>query len=168
MSSNVWRSMLAVAVGVLAIAMVGAATSQPSEGGIEGTYRLVSRDLPDGTMVRSPEIFGLMTYSHGYRNFNIYWKEGDKAFSIGMASEYKLADETYSETDLYYAVNDEIGGKGMSYDLSRRVGSSPVTRDHGRLSFQMPLHDEPAVVFDRNGFTATREGAFVDHWERVK
>jgi hypothetical protein len=33
---------------------------------------------------------------------------------------------------------------------------------------KLPLRDEPDVVVTVDGLTATREGEFVDHWERVR
>jgi hypothetical protein len=37
-----------------------------------------------------------------------------------------------------------------------------------RIEFQLPLHDEPYVVFEGDKFTVTRAGAFVDHREKIK
>jgi len=56
----------------------------------------------------------------------------------------------------------------VSYDLSSSTGTSPVSITERRIEFQLPLHGEPSVVFEGDKFTATRKGAFVDHWERVK
>lgn len=136
---------------------------------IEGTYRLVSRDLPDGSTVSPPDIQGMLTYTEDYRNFNIYWTgpEG-KRFSISIIAEYELTEDTYTETNIYRMVNDEVGGAGLSYDLSPQSGSSPATRENGSVAIDLPLWDEPSVVFTSDGATATREGVFVDHWERVE
>lgn len=136
---------------------------------LEGTYRFVSRDLPDGTTMSPPDIQGLLTYTEGYRNFNIYWTDADgKAMSISVIAQYELSEETYSETNVYTMVNDEIGGIAVSYDLSSTSGSSPVVREEGSLSMTLPLRGEPALVVTADGITATREGEFVDHWERVE
>lgn len=43
----------------------------------------------------------------------------------------------------------------------------PVTREGGRLSYQLPF-DAPKVTFEGDQLTATLEGVFVDHWERIK
>ena len=37
-----------------------------------------------------------------------------------------------------------------------------------RIEMKFPLHGEPKVAFAGNKMTATAEGAFVDHWERVQ
>lgn len=136
--------------------------------GIEGTYKFVKRVLPDGKEQVPPDINGLLTYTGSYRNFNIYWKDPEgKVFSISYIAAYELTPEEYSENCIYYMVNDQIGGKGISYDFSNPSGKSPVKVEGGRIEFKLPLHNEPVVVFDGDGFTATREGEFVDHWEKV-
>ncbi len=136
---------------------------------IDGTYRFVSRDLPDGTKVQPPDVVGLFTASHGYRNFNIYWHDAaGKRTSISYIATYKLTAREYSEAPLYGMVNDETSGKPINYTFSEPTKASPVTMKDGRISFQLPNHDEPSVVFDANGFTATRAGVFVDHWVKVR
>jgi hypothetical protein len=136
---------------------------------LEGTYRLVSRDLPDGSTITPPDIEGMITFANGYRNFNVYWHdETGKATSISIIAEYELTEDTYTETNIYAMTNDEIAGTGVTYDLESTSGSAPVTREDGSLSMKLPLRDEPAVVIDEDGFTATREGEFVDHWERIE
>ena len=138
---------------------------------IEGTYRLVSRDLPDGSKQVPPAIYGLDTYTKGYRNFNIYWKDArGKVLSVSEVATYQLTPKEYREKSIFFLVNDEISGKGVSYDLSAPSGVSPVTISGTRIETKLPLHGEPDIVFEGNKATATGKGAFgtfVDHWERV-
>lgn len=157
-------------LGFAALGIGQTATAQPAMApNIDGTYRFVSRDLPDGTKQMPPDVVGVNSFSHGYRNFNIYWHDAQgKRFSISYIASYKFIGKEYSEKSLYMMVNDEIGGKGLSYDLTGPSGKAPVTVDGARISFQFPNYGEPAVVFDGNGLTATRAGAFVDHWVKVK
>ncbi len=163
------RGKLAVASASMILVvgvMVFAAAKSPHS--IEGTYRLVSRDLADGTQQVPPQIHGLLTYTEEYRNFNIYWADdAGKRMSISSIATYSLTDDAYTETSIYYMVNDEIGGAGLSYDLSGQSGSSPITAEDGGIAFSLPLFDEPNVVYEDDGFTASREGVFVDHWEEV-
>ncbi|CAN5173264.1 hypothetical protein BH18GEM1_BH18GEM1_14340 [soil metagenome] len=148
-------------------AIVFAVAKSPNS--IEGTYRLVSRGLPDGTRLVPPQLQGLLTYTEEYRNFNIYWTDTEgKRMSISSIATYSLTDDEYTETSIYYMVNDEIGGAGLSYDLSGQSGSSPITAEDGGIAFSLPLFDEPNVVYEDDGFTASREGVFVDHWEEVE
>ena len=145
------------------------APKKPTRPSIKGTYRLVSRDLPDGTTVRPPVVEGLLSFSNKYRNFNVTWTDsGGKRTSIAAISEYKLTNKEYSETNIYYLVSDEIGDKALEYDVKSATAKSPLTKGEGTLAFQLPLHGEPAVVFTERGLTATRQGEFVDHWEKVK
>jgi hypothetical protein len=154
------------ALGLTQTATAAGPMKAPS---IDGTYRFVSRDLPDGTKQQPPDVVGLITFSHGYRNFNVYWHDAQgKRFSISYVASYKFTGKEYSEKSLYMMVNDEIGGKGISYDLTGPSGKAPVTVDGARISFQYPNYGEPAVVFEGDTMTATRAGVFVDHWEKVK
>ncbi|MGH7166601.1 MAG: hypothetical protein ACREIS_13875 [Nitrospiraceae bacterium] len=175
---NLNKRPTAVLVGLLGLI---AATSQaaceasktpgPETKGIsiEGTYRLVSRELPDGTKQGPPVVVGLITFTKEYRNFNVHWKDAKgKSFSVSNIATYTLTDKEYSEKSLDFMVNDEIGGKGISYDPSNPTGSSPVTVKEGRIEFQLPLHGEPSLVFEGNKFRATRPGVFIDYWEKVK
>jgi hypothetical protein len=158
-------------IGVLAllVALVGwtrtgsEAVSPPS---IEGTYRLVSRDLANGTTQRPPDILGLMTYTSEYRNLNVYWTESEgKRLSFSTMGTYVLTEREYSEKGMYRLVFDGTSGE---LDLSGPSGSTPVMIEGDRIAFQFPLYGEPSAVFTRDGFTATQKGVFVDHWEKVK
>ena len=143
----------------------------PKPPSLEGSYRLASRDLPDGSTQVPPAIDGLITYTKGYRNFNIYWKDASgKLFSVSSVATYDLTPKEYREKSIFFLVNDEIGGKGVSYDLSGESGASPVTITGMRVEMQLPLHGEPQIAFEGNRVTATGKGAFgtfVDHWQRV-
>ena len=164
-SKNTLASLL---MGIAAlIACAGqAAAEAPS---IEGTYKLVSRELPNGTKQGPPDVLGLITYTKEYRNFNVYVKDATgTSFSISSISSYKLTDKEYSEKNIYYMVNDEGGGKGVTYDVSGSTATSPVSVKDKRIEFQLPLHGEPSVAFEGDKFTATKKGAFIDYWERVK
>lgn len=160
---------LGLGFAALGLAQPVAAAEPMKAPSIDGTYMLVSRNLADGTKQQSPDVVGLTTLRHGYRNFNIYWHDAKgKRFSISYVASYTFTGKEYSEKSIYSMVNDEIAGKGVTYDLSGPSGKSPVTVDGARISFQFPNYGEPAVVFEGDTFTATRAGVFVDHWVRVK
>jgi hypothetical protein len=150
--------------------LTGVAVAQKAPS-IAGTYRLVSRVMPDGSTQVPPMIDGLMTYTVGYRNFNVHWKNAaGKTFSVSYAASYALTPKEYREKSIFFLINDEISGKGVNYDVSGASGTSPVTITGTAIGFQLPLHGEPALVFDGNTLTATAIGpfgTFVDHWERV-
>ena len=138
-------------IGALCFAGEQPTPQAPSAPTIEGTYQLISRQLPDGTMLKPPAIMGLFTYTKSHRNFNIVWKDDPgKFFSYSLASTDKLTSTEYSKTLLFSILNDQIGGKDIVYDLSGKTQSVPVK-----------------VVFKGNKLTATAEGRFVDLWEKV-
>jgi len=160
---------LSVVVVTTVATTLGGAGPLPQPPSIEGTYRLVGRDLPDGSKQRPPNVVGLITYTSQYRNFNVYVKDASgKAFSVSYIATYRLTEKEYSEKSLYHLVNDEIGGTGMRYDLSGPTGASPVSIKDSRIAVKLPLYDEPTVVFEGDKLTATLTGHFVDHWEKVK
>jgi hypothetical protein len=146
---------------------------------IEGTYRLVSRTLPDGTKQYPPDIIGLMTYTKDHRTVNIMWKgpEG-KLYALALGSTYTLTPKEYRETLLFVIEHDEISGAGMHYDFTPRTRTTSVTVDGGRLQFKLPF-DPPTVVFDGKTLTATAQsGIFappvpapegrIDVWEKIE
>lgn len=150
----------------IVVALTGVGCARPVS--IEGTYTLVRRELPDGGIMRPPDVVGCMTFSETYRNFNICWKDGDgRRHSVSYVATYSLSDKEYSEESIYRMVNDEISGEGLSYDFSRPSGSSPVSIEDGGIEFRFPLYDEPSGVFEGDEFTATQPGDFVDFWEKV-
>jgi hypothetical protein len=160
-------TLVALTIGVLCFAGEPPTPRASTAPTIEGTYQLVSRKLPDGTIQRPPEIMGLLTYTKSHRNFNVVWKDANhKFFSYSLVSTYTLTPTEYREALLFSILNDQIGGKDIVYDLSGKTQSVPVKIDGGRLQFKLPF-DPPAVVFEGDTMTATAEGRFVDIWEKV-
>lgn len=135
---------------------------------IEGTYQLVSRTLPDGTKMASPDIIGLLTFTKTHQNFNVFWKQPDgKKFSLSIISTYKLTDKDYTETRLYMLQNDELTGKGLTYDFSGQSKTVPITIAGGSIKIKMPF-DPPTVTFSENGLTGVAESMFTDYWEKIE
>ena len=155
-----------ILIGMAFLCVSIAAAQAPS---IEGTYQLVSRTLPDGTVLKPPDIMGLSTNTKSHRNFNIVQKDATGKFSsTSRVSTYKLTATEYSETVLFSIVNDQIGGKEIVYDLSRQTRSAPVTVEGGRIQFKSPFNQR-SFVFEGNTWTSTAENnANVDVWEKVQ
>jgi hypothetical protein len=159
---------LVLTLGVLSFAGEPPKPQASSAPSIEGTYRLISRQLPDGTRLSPPDIMGLWTHTKSHRNFNLVRKDATGKFSSrSTVSTYKLTATEYSETVLFSIVNDQIGGKEIVYDLSGQTRSSPVTVEGGRIQFKSPF-TPPTLVFEGNKITATAEGGFVDVWEKIE
>jgi hypothetical protein len=142
------------------------ASSAPS---IEGTYQLISRKLPDGTVLKPPDIMGLNTFTKSHRNFNFVQKDATGKFaSFSFVSTYKLTATEYSETVLFSIRTDQIGGKDIVYDLSGQPRSVPVTVEGGRIQFRSPFTLR-SFVFEGNKWTSTTENnTNVDVWEKVE
>jgi hypothetical protein len=142
---------------------------------IVGTWKFVSRKLPDGTVLTPPMAQGLQTFTKTMRNFNVVWADNTgKHFSYSVISNYKLTDKEYTETLMYSCMNDELGvmkdkpaGSGPTYVMKSESKTTPVTVDGSKFTFQFPF-DPPQAVFDGNTMTATLAGGFVDTWERTR
>lgn len=165
---NVSRPIVMIVLAATAAVgwMTATARSDEPAPSIQGTYVLDFRELPDGKLVRPPEIVGMLTFTKDRRNFNVYWTENGKPVSISTISKYSLTETEYTEESLYYFENG-VGGKGPTYETTAVSGKAPVAAKGGQIEVQLPLHGEPKVFFDRNGLTAARAGAFVDHWKKI-
>jgi hypothetical protein len=157
-------ALFGVLVGMVLLFALTASAQAPS---IEGTYKLLSRQLPDGTVLKPPDIMGLITNTKSYRNVNILQKDAAGKFtSTSYVLTYKLTATEYSETMLFRIFNDQIGGKDIVYDVSERTQSVPVKLEGARIQFKSPFNP-PTAVYEGNKMTATLEGQFVDTWEKV-
>lgn len=154
--------MRAAMLGLLLVGSLGCAT------GIQGTYELYLRELPDGSKQAPPEIHGLATWTATARNFNVHWKDARGTdLSFSYMAKYELTATEYRETPLI-GIEKRTARSPLRY-IDGPTASSPVTRDGGTLRFQMPHSSEdPTLEFDGNGFKATAEGQFVDYWRRIK
>ena len=82
-----------ILVGMVLLFASAASAQTPS---IEGTYQLISRQLPDGKVLKPPDIMGLQTYTKSHRNFNLVLKDATGKFSsISAAATYKLTATEY-------------------------------------------------------------------------
>jgi hypothetical protein len=133
---------------------------------IEGTYKLVSRTLPDGTVLYPPDVIGLLTVMDGYRTVNIFWKDADgKPVVLSHGTSYTMTATDFTETNLFLHA-ENFNGEAMINDFSNQTGTSPMKVKGERVEFKWPL-DDPLIVIEGNKKTATIEGALVDLWERV-
>ena len=158
-------ALLGILVGIVLLCAIAASAQTPS---IEGTYQLVSRTLPNGTMLKPPDIMGLCTYTKSHRNFNLVQKDATGKFLSGSSvSTYKLTATEYHETRLFSIVNDQIGGKDIVYDLSGETRSAPVMVEGGRIQFKLPFESLISVVVEGNKITVTTATGGIDVWEKV-
>lgn len=138
-------------------------TPQPS---IEGTYRLVSRELADGTKLQAPDVMGLFTYTKTRRNFNIAAKDEKGPTFNSRIAEYHLTPTDYSETHVLAIASNDTDRDRFTYTRTESTKSVPVKAEGDRIEFQP--EGEPVLVFEGTKLTATMEGEFVDVWEKVE
>jgi hypothetical protein len=149
----------AVLVTTLVLCASAAWAQAPS---IEGTYRLVSRTLKDGTVLTPPEVMGLQTYTKSYRNFNILSKDANGQFvSRSIVATYTLTPTEYIETTLFHIF---VRGQEMRHEVSTPPQRSAVTIEAERIQFRT---EQRVAVYEGNRFTATSP-ASVDVWEKVE
>ena len=132
---------------------------------------MVRRELPDGTVQFAPAVKGMITYTKEFRNFSVVSKDDQGRFySECYVARYTLTDQEYTETSILI-VDDQIGDKGISYDLSNTTAKSPVSIDRGRIRFALPQPFEQAlsitVEFDGATLKAAGKDLFIDYWEKV-
>jgi hypothetical protein len=154
------RALSGVLVGTVVLFASAASAPIPS---IEGTYQLVLRTLPDGTVLKPPDIMGLQTYTKSYRNFNILSKDAEGKFvSRSIVATYTLTPTEYTETTLFHIF---VRGQEIRHELAGQPQRSAVTVDAGRLQFHRPV-EQRVTVFEGNKFTSTSANN-VDIWENV-
>ena len=158
-----------VIAGIASLGFAAEPHQEPSPPpSIEGTYKLLSRTFSDGKVLGGHEVVGLFTYTKTHRNFNIAWKDSaGKHWSYSLVSTYTLTATQYTETILASILNDEIGGKGITYAMNGSTQHVPVDVNGGRIEIKMPF-DPVTAVFDGDKLICTRDGEFVDSWEKVK
>jgi hypothetical protein len=153
------RVLSAIPLTALLLFASAASAQAPS---IEGTYRLVSRTLRDGTVVKPPDVMGLQTYTKRYRNFNILSKDAKGQFvSRSIVATYTLTPTEYIEITLFHIL---VRGQEVRHEVSTPPQRSVVTIDAGRIQFRT---EQRVAVYEGNRFTATSPDS-VDVWEKVE
>ncbi len=62
----------------------------------DGTYRLVMRKLPDGTVLTPPAVHGVGTFKNGVYQLTLFWRTPEgKTAALSRISEWK-----WSETEV--------------------------------------------------------------------
>ena len=155
--------LLTLAVGLFGITVsLNAAEST----GIDGNYKLVSHQTPDGKVVKAPHVAGMINLtSGGYKNLNVmYQGVTSKSQSISLIARYKLVGSTYTET-LLSAANDPLTGKVLA--SSGVTKSVKVTREGGSIKFTPPF-ELAHYEFKGDKLIATLPNKSVDTWVKVK
>jgi hypothetical protein len=134
---------------------------------LDGTWRLVMRKLPDGTVQTPPTVQGMGTTKNGVNQLIVFWPTPDgKPASISQISKWEWFDTEVAATPVL-VIFDDGSGKPPVYAVGGETKRVPFTKQGGRVSYQHPIN-APFIVYEGDKLTATLEGVFVDYWERVK
>ena len=169
------RNFFLLALGVILLASFLAAPSAEAQStDLVGSYELMYRDLKGGNKLHAPEgVAGMLTFTNSRRNFNVTWKHDDgSTASISFVGGYKLTEDQYCETPIYWMQNNVDGLGIVKYGAPTEKGEcATVMRDGDTIMFT--FKGEPVIAMfegDRITATATDEDGdviFVDHWRRV-
>ena len=133
----------------------------------DGTWQLVMRKLPDGTVQTPPTVQGRFTFKSGVSQLIVFWPTPDgKPASLSELSKWEWSETQVSATPLL-VIFDDGSGKPALYGVGGETKRAPITRQGGRVSYQHPI-DPPFIVWEGDKLTATLEGVFVDYWEKVR
>ncbi len=106
---------------------------------IEGSWKLVSRVLPDG-----------------------------KLGSFSALAAYRLTADEYTESRLFRVFDDPSSGKGVDYETVGAVRAEPMKQTGQQIRIKAPF-DPVTWIFEGSKLTAIAAGGeFVDNWARVK
>lgn len=136
---------------------------------IEGSWKLVSRTLPDGTVVSGPHLQGLLTFSNGYRHISVVFQTPDGTFgSFSALAAYTISSTEYRETRLFRVFDNPMSGEGVDYHTAGAMKVEPVQQRGREIRINAPF--DPVIwSFDGDTMTAVAVGGeFEDRWERVK
>jgi len=157
----VWRRILGGLVA--AFALIALAQAE----GVDGTWRLVMRKLPNGMELTPPAVYGMSTTKNGLNQLIVFWPTPDgRSASLSSISRWEWSETDVAVTPLV-VIFDDGSGKPPVYSVGGDTKRTSLQKQGARVSYQHPI-DPPFIVREGEKMTATLEGAFVDYWERVK
>ena len=134
---------------------------------LDGTWRLMMRKLPDGTVQTPPTVQGMSTFKNGVNQLIVFWPTPDgKPASLSQVTKWEWSETEVAVTPVL-VIFDDGSGKPPAYTVGGERKTAPVTRQGNRVSYQHPTN-APFIVREGDRSTATLEGVFSDYWERVK
>jgi len=162
------NGLVRIVAGAMALVLLTAVAVLAESPALQGTYKLVSRQLPDGTTKSQPDVMGLLTFTSTHRTLNVVWKgPNDIISTYSLASTYKLESGKYTEKVLFSSLNDHMAGQKPTYDLVAKNQTVRVVTGE-MAAAEKPHVDVPTMIIDGNKITTTAEGSFIDTWERIE
>lgn len=133
---------------------------------VQGTWKLVSRTLPDGSVVKEPDVIGFTTYTADKRDVLFAVKGNDGNYGgLIIQSKYSLTEKAYTEENLAFLKN--FGAKTIVVPLKK--GTSRVTVKDGRIEFALPTAGNSPVVVEGDTMTVGVKGKDpFDVYKKVK
>jgi hypothetical protein len=132
----------------------------------DGTWQLVKRELPDGTVLTPPAVYGRSSVKSGVTQLVVFWPApGGKNASLSSLSRWEWSESEVAATPIL-VIFDDGSGNGPVYAVGGDTKRSPITKQGGRYSYQHPI-DPPFIVLEKKKMTATLKGAFTDYWEKL-
>src|SRR3954462_6023299 len=119
-----------------------------------GTYRLVTRTLSDGTVLTPPAVQGVGTFKNGMYQLTLFWHTPDgKPASLSSISKWEWSETDVAATPLAFFLDDG-SSKAPVYVWGGETKRVPVTRQSRRVSHPHPL-DPVSMVWEGDKETAT-------------
>jgi len=145
-----------------------AAVAAASPADIAGTYELTKRVMSNGEEIRPPAIVALYTMDHGRGNLNLFVKNKDGTLaSESTISRYTLTAGQYCEW-IVYTTRNNLDSPGVTNEAPPVTSHcTGITSRDGRLVFAPPGEGVESS-FDKDGFTASIPGQFVDYWRKIR
>ncbi len=137
----------------------------------DGTWQLVMRQLPDGTIQTPPTVQGRFTARNGENQLIVFWRTAEgKAASLSEITKWEWSENEVAATPLL-VIFDDGSGSPPAYTVGGEMKRVPIMRQGGRVSYQHPFDPVFIVwegeVAEASKMTAT-VGGFVNYWEKVK
>ena len=129
-----------------------------------GTWLLESRELPDGTILKPPQIAGMMIFSKGYACATaIDSIDGKTLHAYSVAMTYGISDSTLRGK---WILNSDItqGSEGK-YDTQPTEYEVKLSVEDGKISFKPFAWSEMTIEGDTWTQTANR---FKDTYKKVE
>jgi hypothetical protein len=139
---------------------------------VPGTYKLVKRTMPDGTVLSGPKVQGTTIFTkEGHRVTAVSINTSEDTFSAALQTEYSITGKEFSDTLSALVLQD--GKSSAQYKFNQPKATAPVVCNTGTLVVENPPYDPLATLsFTKSGMTASLnkgpEAGAVDEWVRLK
>ncbi|HEV2614732.1 MAG TPA: hypothetical protein VGV92_08505 [Gammaproteobacteria bacterium] len=138
---------------------------------IPGTYTLVKRTMPDGTVYSGKQVQGTTMFAKdGHRVTAVTVDEGKRIFSAAVQTDYSLTSKEFTDTLDALVVQD--GSAPLISEHNQPKKSVPVVCEDEKLTIKNPPVDPlSSLTFTKTGMTAVlnkgSDAGAIDEWKKV-